>query len=659
MASEAGTEQVRKSPTTIMLVLSLCGIVVSLQQTLLLPLLPELPELLDTTADSASWMVTATLLAGAVATPTISRLADMYGKRRMMLVALTITFCGSVLGAVSNVLPLLVGARALQGVGVALVPVAIAMMRDELPQERVPLGVAVMSATLAVGAGVGLPVSGLLANNLDWHAMFWLTGLVSALLVLVAASTLPESPMRTKGSFDVRGAVLLSGALTALLLALSKGSQWGWASAATLGTVVIGVALLGVWLPLALRTPSPLVDVRVAARRPVMLVNVISIFAGFAMFINMLVTTQVLQMPEQTGYGLGLDIVTSGWWMVPNTIAFAVMAPVSAWLTRRYGPQVTLLIGAVVMTVSYFVRTFASDDLAQVVLGSVTVGIGTAIAYGALPTMVMRAVPVTETASANGLNVLLRSVGTSAASAATAAVTSASALVIAGQIAPSSDALQLLLWLAVIASLAATVLAVPTLRMREFSEAWDRSGVERTGEDSQVVRGQVLDPDYQPIRNAVVTVLTTDGGAVDWGQADSEGSFTVAIPRTGSYLVVTAADGWQPRSRIMDLVDDQPMPSIVLRQRYTLTGTIHEADGSPAVDALVVVTRYSGELVASLRTDLDGRYEIPRPSNGRYVLTVSAEDGAMGARPLTIWESVRTADLTLGTPLSNVRPDPL
>lgn len=634
------------------MVLSLCGIVVSLQQTLVLPLLPELPHLLDTSADTASWLVTATLLSGAVATPTVSRLADLYGKRRMMIVALVAALAGSILGALSEQIALLVAARAFQGIGLALVPVAIAIMRDELPREKVPLGVAIMSATLAVGAGIGLPLSGLISDHLDWHAIFWLTALVSAILLVAAVTLLPESPVRTGGAFDLRGAVLLSIALTAILLAISKGSQWGWTSNLTLGSAALGLAVLALWMPLQLRTPSPLVDLRVAARAPVMLVNLVSVFAGFAMFTNMLVTTQFLQMPEETGYGLGLSVLETGSWMVPNAAAFAIMAPVSAWMTRRWTPQITLLTGTVIMAITYAGRAFLSENLFQIVLGSVLVGIGTALAYGALPTLIMRAVPVTETASANGLNVLLRSVGTSTSSAATAGITMASAVIIADTVAPTLGALQLSLWLAAGASVAATAIGIPTLRMRVYSEEWDRSGTERTGSESRVISGRVITTSGVAVRSAVVTVLTPAGEAIDFGQADSEGRFNAAIPHAGDYLVVTAADGWQPRSRIMVLDDAHPLPPIVLRERYTLTGLITDADDEPVVDALVVLTRATGEVVRSIRTDHEGRYLIPRPSNGRYVLTVSAGEGAIGARPVTVWEAARSVDLKLGTPLA-------
>src|SRR5690606_16466605 len=145
-----------------------------------------------------------------------------------------ISVLGSLVGEFSEDIALFILARALQVVGMAGMPVGIAILRDELPREQIPLGAALMSATLAIGAGVGLPVSGLISEHLDWHAIFWVTGAVGVILLAAAMVVLPESPVRTRGSFDFRGAVLLSIALTALMLAISKGSHWGWGSPTTL-----------------------------------------------------------------------------------------------------------------------------------------------------------------------------------------------------------------------------------------------------------------------------------------------------------------------------------------------------------------------------------------------------------------------------------------
>jgi MFS family permease len=623
--------------------LALCGTVVSLQQTLVLPLLPDFPRLLDTTVDNASWLVTVTLLTGAVSIPTITRLADMFGKKRMMVVALTVMVAGSMVGALSEAFAMVITARAMQGVGMALVPVGIAIMRDELPRDRVPLGVALMSATLAMGAGVGLPLSGLIAEHMDWHSIFWVTGVVGAVMLLAVTLVVSESQVRTRGVFDYRGALLLTTALTAVLLTLSKGGQWGWTSAPTLLLAVLGVSLLVAWVPLELQVRNPLVDVRVAARPAVLVVNLASVLTGFAMFANMLVTTQLLQLPTSTGYGLGLDILQTGVWMVPSALIFAAMAPVSASLIRRFGPQMTLLAGALVMAGSYVARVFLSHELWQIVAGSVLVGAGTSMTYAAMPTLIMRAVPVTETASANGLNMLLRSIGTSTSSAAMAAVTTLGIVRVGAEVFPSFDALVAVFWVSAVMSLLAALLAVLTFRMREYSEETaEPAGHMRDA----VVHGRVVSTTGRPVRNAVVTVLTPSGEQVDWSQVDSAGDFSAAIPGTGRYLLVTAAEGWRPQSHLADLDAGSEIAPIVLPERLTLAGTITDSMG-PVERALVALTRQSGEAVGTAYTGDDGRFEMPLPPNGRYVLTVVTPSGATAARAVTVWGAARVIDVEL------------
>ena len=329
--------------------LCLCGTVVALQQTLVVPLLPDFPEILGTSTDNASWLVTSTLLVGAVATPIVSRLADMIGKRRMMVLCLLVTVTGSVVAALGPSFALVVTGRALQGFGAALIPVGISILRDELPREKVPSAVALMSATLGIGGGIGLPMSGLIYEHLGWHAIFWSSAAIGVVLIVAVLAIVPESAIRTRGMFDYVGAVLLSIALTSLLLAISKGGTWGWTSEPTLGLFLVALVVLVVWVPFELRVSQPLVDIRTSTRRPVLLTNIASVLVGFAMFGNLLATTQQLQLPVSTGFGFGLTVVVAGLYMLPSSLAMVVFAPVSAGITRRSGAKTTLVIGCVLL----------------------------------------------------------------------------------------------------------------------------------------------------------------------------------------------------------------------------------------------------------------------------------------------------------------------
>ncbi|MGW5382585.1 MFS transporter [Nocardia sp. NPDC003963] len=640
---------------TVMATLALTGTVVSLQQTLVLPLLPDLPGLLNTTADNASWLVTATLLFGAVSIPTVTRLADMFGKKRMMMVALAIMVLGSVLGAVSTDLILIIVARALQGVGLSLIPVGIAILRDELPRDRTPLGVALMSASLAIGSGAGLPLSGLIAAHLDWHAIFWVTGVVGVVVLVAVWRVIRESPVKTGGSFDYRGAIIGSVALTAVMLALSKGAHWGWTSGITLTIVGVGTALLVAWVPLELRVRNPLVNVRIAARPAVLLANAASLLLGFAMFANMLVTTQLLQLPVSSGYGLGYDILNTGLWMAPIALVFGAMAPVSARIIRRYGPVATLLTGTLVMGGSYVARVYLSDNLWQIVVGSVLVAGGTSMTYAALPTLIMRAVPLTESASANGLNTLLRYIGTALSSAVMAAVATMSTIRVADEVFPSFQAFTVVFW---VSAGACSITAVIALAMTGLRETPDENTEELDKSDhahEAVAGGKVLSRTDRPIGHAVVTVFTPSADHVDWSQVDSTGHFSVALPGPGRYLLVTAADGWTPDSRLVDIDTGGRIDAIVLKERLMMAGTVIDASG-PVDGAHVVLTRQTGEAVGTTRTGAIGDYQLPLPQNGRYIITAFTNTSS-SARAITIWGSARQFDIELLGPAAPVHAD--
>jgi MFS family permease len=270
-------------------VLAFSGIVVSLMQTLLVPLIPALPRLLNASPSDTAWVVTATLLAGAVATPVMGRLGDMYGKRRMLLVSLAILVTGSVVCALSDSLTPMVVGRALQGLAAGVIALGISIMRDELPAERLSGATALMSASLGVGGALGLPAAALLAEQTDWHVLFWVSAALGAVAALLVVGLVPESAVRSGGRFDVLGAIGLSAALLCLLLPISKGADWSWGSPLTIGLFGAAVVVLAAWGWWELRIRQPLVDLRTTARRQVLLTNAASAVFGFAMFAMSLV----------------------------------------------------------------------------------------------------------------------------------------------------------------------------------------------------------------------------------------------------------------------------------------------------------------------------------------------------------------------------------
>ena len=449
-------------PALVVGVLAACGLAVSLMQTLVIPLLPRYPQLLGASTSTVTWLVTATLVAGAVCAPMLGRLGDMYGKRRMLVVALGLVAAGSALGALAPDVGTLIVARALQGASLGVVPLGISIMRDVLPEGRVGSGVALMSSSLGIGGAVGLPLTGVVAEHASWRWLFAGAAVLGVLLIAAVLRFVDESPVRAGGRFDLPGAAGLAVALVCLLLAISKGAEWG----ALVALALLGAAavVFGVWGRFELRTRSPLVDLRVTARPAVLWTNVASVLIGFAMFAGFLVTTQVLQAPVATGYGFGLSLVLAGIVLLPIGGAMGVFSPVSARLSARFGARTTLLLGTSVLVVGNAGMALVPGTVAFVMVATTVSAIGAALAYSALPLLIMDAVPPTETAAANSLNTLMRMLGTSSCSAVAAAVTAGLVIVVDGRTIPSAAAYSVVFLAAAGAALLATLITAATPR---------------------------------------------------------------------------------------------------------------------------------------------------------------------------------------------------
>ncbi|MFI6253834.1 MFS transporter [Streptomyces sp. NPDC051016] len=446
-------------PNAVVAVLALAGITVSLMQTLVIPIVPELPKYLDASASNAAWAVTATLLAAAVATPVAGRLGDMFGKRLMLLVSLVLLVCGSVVAALSDTLvPMIVG-RALQGLAAAVVPLGISIMRDELPPERLAGSTALMSASLGVGGALGLPSAAFIADHFDWHVLFWTSAALGVVAFALVMLLVPESKVRSGGRFDAVGAVGLAVGLVSLLLAVSKGADWGWASGTTLGLFAVAVVVLVAWGFFELRTPQPLVDLRTTVRRQVLFTNLASIAFGFSMFAMSLVLPQLLQLPTQTGYGLGRSMLTVGLVMAPQGLVMMAFAPVSAAITKARGPKITLMIGAVIVAAGYGLNIVLMSEVWHLILVSCVIGAGVGFAYGAMPALIMGAVPASETAAANSLNTLMRSIGTSVASAVAGVILAQMTISLGTATLPSENAFKVVMAIGAGAAVLAFVLA--------------------------------------------------------------------------------------------------------------------------------------------------------------------------------------------------------
>jgi EmrB/QacA subfamily drug resistance transporter len=439
MARTTTTHALRKprSSGLTLVALAVAGLVASLQQTLVLPLLPRLMAHFDASVSAVTWVFTATLLAGAVATPLLSRFGDMYGKKKMIVVAMVALVAGSVVCAVSNSLRMLVAGRALQGVSSALIPLAIGTIRDTFPRQRVMSAIGIVSATMGVGGTVGMLVTGLIARQTDsYRPIFWIAVGAAAVGLVLVAIFAPEAGTRAGGRPDLLGAAVLAGWLVCLLLGISEGSSWGWGSGRIVGLFAAAVVLCAAWVLVELRVRDPLVRMNLLVGRRSLTANAASILLGFAMFGGFTLISNFVQSPRaQLGYGLTGSVLDVGLYLLPSTFAMMLFSALAGRFERRLGAAYTLAVGSAFAAASFVWLALSHSHVSDMLIYSAIMGIGIGIAYAALGTLAVQHVPMSQSGIASGINTLVRTVGGSIAGAVTASVLSSN--VIRGTAIPS------------------------------------------------------------------------------------------------------------------------------------------------------------------------------------------------------------------------------
>ncbi|MFI5508369.1 MFS transporter [Mycobacterium sp. NPDC051804] len=454
--------------------LSIVVLTVAVLQTAVVPVLGIIADQLRASDVGVSWAVTANLLAAIAATPLIGRLADLHPKKPVLLSVLVVVLIGSLLAATTTSLPLLIFARVLQAASYALYPIGIAILRDELPEDRLMSAMAVLSGTLGFGGGSGLVVVGLLmSGDAGYHRVFWLTTGFTAVVILIALFVVPRRPRSVTGTIDWIGALGLAVGLSAVLLALTQGQSWGWISPATLGCAAGGVLVLVGWWMWEQRAKQPLVSTEMLKRRPILLTNLATVFVGVGLYFAFLGLTQFVQIPrEAAGYGFGATVLeASVVFLLPGVFVGFLIALFSGRFIDRFGARPVLVVAAIAGIIGFLFIAFAHSLTWQVIVAGILTNAYISLGYGALPALVVAEVDANETGVATSMNAIARTIGSSTAAALVAVLLSR---VVAGTDVPmESSFFVIFIGGAVTAALAMVLIAIsrPGIPERESVEA--------------------------------------------------------------------------------------------------------------------------------------------------------------------------------------------
>ena len=442
------------------LAVGLGALMAALAQTLVLPVIPDIAADIDASPTQAQWLLTSTLLVGAVAVPILGRIADIVGRRLVLLVALGALALGSLIDALTSDPTVMIAGRAIAGLSSAAIPLGISLLSSVLPQERKASAVGLVSAMLGVGGALGLPLAGLVADNADYHALYWIGTAGAALSFVLVVTLVGEPGTRGRQAIDLPGIVLLAAGIVALVLPLSQGAAWGWGSLRVIGLLVASVVLLGLLVRVESRTASPLVDLRALANPPVAMTNVASLFFGFALFASFVGTANYVQAPAATGYGFDSTVLTAGLTLLPGGIFMLALSPFAARLAGSFGGGRVLAVSGAVVAAGLLVRIVLVDDLWQIVLGATIVGAGTGMGYATLPTLINAHTPDDALGAANGINTLARALGSTLASAVGGSILASVTIALGPAEIASLGAYRILFVICAVSSLLASVLGL-------------------------------------------------------------------------------------------------------------------------------------------------------------------------------------------------------
>ncbi|MBB4700376.1 MFS transporter [Sphaerisporangium siamense] len=391
----------------------------ALMQTMVVPALHVLQVQLRTTPTWSAWILSVFLLTSAASTPVLSKLGDRYSKRNVLLLVLAAYLIGTLGCAAAGNIGVLIACRAVQGVSLAALPLSFGILRDALPEHRLRSGLGLVSGTIGVGAGIGLVVGGLVVDHQSWRWLFAIAAVLILAAMVLVAKYVPDQRNGSSEPVDVPGAVLLALVLVALLLALTQGTSWGWTAKGTLALYGAAVVLTGLLVIVERKSVAPLIDPAVVAGRSLLSVHGAACLFGVASFLfYVLLPAYAQTSPDQglpgggtVGYGLGTDVTVAGLLLLPGSLALLPAGQLAGLMQRLTSVRATLASGFAAMAVGAISLCLWNGNGWQLAAGYLVTGIGSGLVLSGLPSAISGLTEVKRTATANGVNTVVRTAG--------------------------------------------------------------------------------------------------------------------------------------------------------------------------------------------------------------------------------------------------------
>ncbi|MFE1953981.1 MFS transporter [Streptomyces sp. NPDC059524] len=398
-AGAAGADRAADERWTPRLIVSLLSIVLLLEMLaisyiMIATAMPSIAQHYRTT--QGAWLLTAFLLVGAVAAPLVGKLADLHGKRRLLVGCIAVSIAGSLVSAVAPSYGIMILGRALTGLLVPCLFLSYSLIRDVFPPRTVPLAVSIATSGMGIIAIPAPFITGWLIDDFGFRSIFWFWVIALAVLGAMILLTTQESAVRLRSRLDLVGALLLGAGIAGILVGVSFGPAWGWTAGSTLAYLIGGVVLVVAWLVSSGAVREPLIDIKVLRRRSVAFtVTAAGFMYGvsglFTMLLPMLVMTPAAL---GLGYGFGVDAEGTAVFQAPIGLCTVVGGVlVGVLVGRRARPRLMMAAGGVSAGLGCALTAYAHDSRGLLILFSCLVGLGMGLGYAAVPNLLIEAVP--------------------------------------------------------------------------------------------------------------------------------------------------------------------------------------------------------------------------------------------------------------------------
>lgn len=343
------TSPVRRSPIwAIITVLILAELALSYEITMIFAALPLFNRTFGDPV-KVGWLVTGFMLVSAASAAIGSRLGDIYGRRRIVLIALALATVGSTVSAFSDTLTGVFIGRTLQGCAACVLPLCIGLMREHLPPKRVAFGVGLILASAALGTGSGNLVGGYIVDHYSWQTLFYFSAGLAAIAWISVALVLPvrhTNPLANE-QLDVIGGVLFVPGIAGLLYASHEYKDHGFSASTFVNVIALfSVCILAAWYLYERNHSSPLIDVRRVFSGQVGLANLAMLLIAASAFQSVLIGSMLIQQPLETGSGFGMSATFFGSVLLPGAVLGVLAAPFAGYLAARWGARKVLLLAA-------------------------------------------------------------------------------------------------------------------------------------------------------------------------------------------------------------------------------------------------------------------------------------------------------------------------